>query len=122
MVVDPESGITISAGINEFGYVFDNHPDTGLALNGIQLPDWGKLKKLVEALMTIEPDTRYVGWDMAHTDSGWIVVEGNDMGQFVGQIPLCKGCREMVDRILEGIQREQKAKRMKKWKENHCIL
>lgn len=104
VAVDPETGITISAGRNELGYVFDNHPDTCQPLYGIQLPDWENLKRIIGKLMMIEPDTRYVGWDLAHTDNGWVVVEGNDVGQFVGQIPLGKGCKEIVDQILTEIQ------------------
>ena len=28
------------------------------------------------------PDVHYVGWDLALTDDGWVMIEGNEDGQF----------------------------------------
>ena len=28
-------------------------------------------------------DNHYVGWDFAHTDNGWVIVEGNPRGQII---------------------------------------
>ena len=30
------------------------------------------------------PTYGIIGWDLAHTDNGWVIVEGNHFGQFVG--------------------------------------
>ena len=39
----------------------------------------------------------YLSWDIAHTDSGWKVVEVNEVGQFVGaQLVSGKGLKEEV--------------------------
>ena len=38
------------------------------------------------------PSNRYAGWDLALTKNGWLMIEGNARGQFVGwQIPMQKG-------------------------------
>ena len=58
---------------------------------------------LKECMMVI-PSIHYVGWDLAHTENGWVIVEGNHTGQFVGQqMPLNKGCAREVEEILGGM-------------------
>ena len=45
---------------------------------------------------------RYVGWDMAYSDKGWAVVEGNGMSQMIGsQFLYKKGIREEVEHYME---------------------
>ncbi len=99
--VDKNTGTVISLGIDEKGNEYLKHPDSGLLFPGFQLPDWDGALKLVEKLMTIKPEIRYVGWDLAHTVKGWVVIEGNHRGQFIGQMPLHKGCAREVNRLLE---------------------
>ena len=41
--------------------------------------------ELGRKLAPITPRVRYVGWDLAHTDKGWIVVEGNFASQSLYQ-------------------------------------
>ena len=37
---------------------------------------------------------KYVGYDFALTENGWVLVEGNSLGQFVGQIAEQKGVKK----------------------------
>ena len=53
---------------------------------GAQLPDWQQAVALVKALADRIPSMKYIGWDLAHTEDGWVVVEANGSGQFVSQI------------------------------------
>ena len=54
------------------------HPDTGARIEGFQLPDWERVKRLAvrahEALDAIV----CIGWDVAILEDGPIIVEGND--------------------------------------------
>ena len=102
IAIDATTGITKSVGIDEYGNEYVIHPDTGEKVVGFQIPEWNSLIRLVDEIMRIDPDTKYVGWDFAHTDDGWVLVEGNDDGQFVGQqMPLKKGCFQEVRSILK---------------------
>lgn len=56
---------------------FTVHPDTGVALTGFKVPEWEKACELVRHLATKVGGLRYIGWDLAHTDNGWILVEAN---------------------------------------------
>jgi Sugar-transfer associated ATP-grasp len=73
--------------------VFECHPDTGKKVDGLQLPDWAAAVNLClrahESLETCPA----VGWDVAFTEQGPVLVEGNlpfgiELAQFVSGIPL----------------------------------
>lgn len=86
---------------DEAGHYFDKHPTTGVELKGFEIPRWNEAIKLVTELAEIIPDNRYISWDLALTDDGWVIVEGNAHGQFLWQIPYGEGFREELDQILD---------------------
>ena len=55
----------------------DRHPDTGAAIRGRKLPCWDEAKALAETVHEAFGDRVLVGWDIAITDEGPVVVEGN---------------------------------------------
>ncbi len=79
--VNLESGIVSSDGIDGTLNVYEKHPDTGVKYQGFELPDWNGALHYVDDLMALVPECRCVGWDLAHTDDGWVVVEGNPFPQ-----------------------------------------
>ena len=90
-------GIAWRSGMDEFGHDYVTHPDTGVFIPGLRLPEWDQAKQLVTDAMQIQQDIRYVGWDLAYTDRGWIIIEANDNGQFHGyQIPYHYGARKQL--------------------------
>ncbi|MEQ8830242.1 MAG: sugar-transfer associated ATP-grasp domain-containing protein [Alphaproteobacteria bacterium] len=55
----------------------DVHPDTGAAISGTRVPDWDAvLETALQAARAI-PSTPYVGWDLALSADGPVVIEGN---------------------------------------------
>ncbi len=74
-VID-DNGYAIAAGdVKRHKYTV--HPDTGVPLTGFKVPDWEEACELVRRLATKVGGLRYIGWDLAHTDNGWIIVEAN---------------------------------------------
>lgn len=56
---------------------------------------------MAKELANVVPEQRYVGWDLAYTDAGWVMIEGNSWSQFVGpQISQRRGMRSYVDRTF----------------------
>lgn len=53
------------------------HPATGTHLIGFELPQIQEVKDLVCESAKILPQSRYIGWDVAITPSGPVLVEGN---------------------------------------------
>lgn len=99
--VDAATGMVTTDGFDEDGRSYPFHPDTGVAVRGSRLPDWEGALDLVTKLMRLVPEDRYVGWDLAHTDKGWDVVEGNAQGQFVMQFADKIGLRKQFEELIE---------------------
>ena len=70
------------------------HPDSGCQILGMQIPRWDELRALGLELAAVLPEQKYISWDFALTDDGWVVVEGNCAGQFVcPQLTTLQGLR-----------------------------
>lgn len=83
-VIDPETGIITTDGVDENGKYYEKHPDSGVVYKGWQVPKWKELLALAEEIQRSIPQHKYVGWDFALTDKGWSLIEGN-WGQFLSQ-------------------------------------
>lgn len=57
--------------------IFTVHPDTGVRFKDYQIPCWEEAKKLVIDAAKIMPEVCYIGWDVAITDNGPVIIEGN---------------------------------------------
>ena len=100
-LVDPESGVISSRAKDEKGNTYIRHPDTGICFPGFQLPDWQDALILTKKLTNIRQDAGYVGWDLAHTQNGWVMVEGNSHAQLLmQQMFFTRGFRNEIDCIM----------------------
>jgi len=81
--IDAETGVIHNVAVDKVGNAFAIHPDTGVAFDGFQMPNWQACIDLAKrAAMRVET-VKYVGWDIASTPSGPVLVEGN---HFPGQV------------------------------------
>jgi hypothetical protein len=55
----------------------DHHPDTGTPITGVLVPHWSAVRDLGLQLMDAFPELDHVGWDLAVSDRGPRVIEGN---------------------------------------------
>lgn len=53
------------------------HPETGAPIAGVEVPHWPAVRSLVLRLCELLPFLIYVGWDVAVTAEGPVVIEGN---------------------------------------------
>lgn len=90
-------GVVITDGFSENGEVYKTHPNTMFLIKGYSIPEWECAIELVKKLAMVVPEQVYVGWDLAYTDTGWIMIEGNSWGQYIVQIPLRKGIRSIIE-------------------------
>lgn len=97
VAVDAETGICSTVGVDEFGNKYISHPDTGVILPGFRIPRWDEAVALAKQLARVVETNNYVGWDLALTDDGWVMVEGNPRGQFVIQIAIGKGVKKEIE-------------------------
>ncbi len=98
--VDPETGRVIVAG-DKKGAFYKTHPDTGVRLEGFEVPCWREAVETVCNLAQVVPSNRYAGWDLALSQSGWVLVEANARGQWGGQFLLQQGFRDEIEGYLK---------------------
>lgn len=78
--VDFDSGVLSAARSNPGVYEIDFHSvhiDTLAQIEGVQVPFWDKVKDISIEMSQKIPGLNLVGWDIAVSDCGLIVVEGN---------------------------------------------
>jgi glutathione synthase/RimK-type ligase-like ATP-grasp enzyme len=54
------------------------HPITGTGIVGFQVPLWDESLRLTQEAAKLVPEVAYVGWDVAVTPDGPVLVEGNE--------------------------------------------
>ena len=64
-IINPETGIIISDGINKAHERMERHPDTGKVFKGFQYPFWDKVCATVMRMARVIPQLNHVGWDIA---------------------------------------------------------
>lgn len=88
--VDPATGRLQGPGIMVRGGMVDRHPDTGVLLDGFEVPHFFAALELAARLHHEFPGLHTVGWDVAITEAGPVFVEGNDgwvAGLRIGLVP-----------------------------------
>lgn len=53
------------------------HPETDSLVRGVRVPYWAECLALAKAAMAAVPEARHVGWDVAVTPGGPVLIEGN---------------------------------------------
>lgn len=101
-VINAETGKIVTNGMDEYGNEYTYHPDSGIEYKEWQVPEWEQLKKLAKEMhLSIMPKHKYIGWDFALTDKGWVVIEGN-WGQYVCQQSCTKeGYKPIFEKYLK---------------------
>lgn len=88
--IDLKTG-QVYAACDKKGTKYDIHPDTGIKIVGFEIPRFEEALEFVKQLSNVLPKVRYVGWDVALRDDGWVMIEGNDKGQLGFQYPNHEG-------------------------------
>lgn len=106
-LVDVATGTVSTAGADSDGRLHDRHPSTGAAIKGMIIPDWDAIVQLVMQAATEVPMCGYIGWDVAVTPTGPILIEGNDDPGYVYQQhrslnPGGPGNRAVYEPFLQG--------------------
>ena len=103
--VDTEKGVLKGNAINKDLEEFEYHQTTNIKFDNYKIPFFDKVSDLcIEAAKKI-PEVNIIGWDVAITDNGPLIIEGNNGPGFdLIQVVLKKGTKYM----LEDIEKEMK--------------
>lgn len=73
-----EFGTVTLPAIDKNGKAYQVHPVSKKKIVGFQIPMYEEVIKLVQKAALEEPSVHYVGWDVAVTDHGPVLIEGNE--------------------------------------------
>ncbi len=86
--IDAESGIISHVAYDKDRITYENHPNTGYPIKGAKIPMWEDSLALIKEVGDILPQIGYVGWDVAVTPTGPVLIEGNNLpGHDILQLP-----------------------------------
>ncbi len=101
--IDLESGIVNSPGVYSDITKKEEavHPVTGERITGFEIPYWLESLQLVQEAALTDTGNRSIGWDVAVTNEGAELIEGNhDWCKLVWQLPVKKGLKSELERFL----------------------
>lgn len=95
--VSMTTGKIDSLAYTNFGEKYEKHPVTNHNLIGFQIPFWEEVIAICREAAFEVPDVRCVGWDVAITENGPLIIEGNDRwSRFLWQLPKEQGLYYMI--------------------------
>lgn len=84
-LVDIPSGIVISKAVDNCFREYTHHPVSGVRIVGFKIPAWDEVKKLALDAAKVTPELRYSSWDIAVTNKGPVLIEGNWDAEFYAE-------------------------------------
>lgn len=72
-----ENGRVYTPALDKQDNVYTKHPTTNEEILGFTIPMHSQAKELVEKAALVTPSVGYVGWDVAITEDGPVIIEGN---------------------------------------------
>lgn len=76
----------------------DTHPITGEKIVGFQVPFWKESIEMVKEAALVDTSNRSIGWDIAITNNGPELIEGNhDWCKLVWQLPVQNGLKPVLE-------------------------
>ena len=99
--IDEQSGIVTGPGVYSDITKEDEykHPVTGIEIVGFQIPFWVESLQMVRNAALMHPQNRSIGWDVAITNVGPELIEGNhDWCKLLWQLPVKKGLKPILDK------------------------
>jgi len=84
-------GIASNLGFDDRLGWLTHHPDTAAQIEGTVLPMWSDVRRLATSAHNVFDDRVLIGWDIAITASGPLIIEGNS-----------SPCVDLMQRPLRG--------------------
>jgi hypothetical protein len=88
-----DEGVALYPGVDKNSNVYGEHPVTGTPIVGFRVPMYDRVLDLAASLARRTPEAPYVGWDIAITADGPVVIEGNHNSSVFQPKPSASGVR-----------------------------
>ncbi len=87
------------------------HPITNVPIIGFKIPFWSDIIALVNKAALLVPANKSIGWDVAVTEKGPELIEGNhDWCKLVWQLPIHKGLKPTLEHHLSEFHKKGTSK------------
>lgn len=106
--IDLDKGILIGDAIDKDLNHYDVHPVSKVKFDGFVIPNWEEAKRLVLSASLVNNNIHMVGWDVAITDDGATLIEGNRRPGFdLIQVLSKRGRKDIMRHCLDIINKEE---------------
>ncbi len=100
--IDLETGKLMRPALDKALNEFTHHPKSNVKIEGFQLPYFDEVKKMVLEASLESDKILVVGWDVAITDDGPLIIEGNRRPGFdLVQVASRRGRMDIIRYVLE---------------------
>lgn len=107
--IDLETGKLLRPALDKDLNEYINHPTTNVQFEGFEIPYFDEVKKMVKKASLESDKILVVGWDVAITDNGPVIIEGNRRPGFdVVQVAARKGRKDIIEYVLSSIKNDAK--------------
>ena len=110
VLIDMETGKLTGNGIDK---KLNEHEcsATGVRYDGYQVPFWEEIKKLCLDAALVNDQIHFVGWDVAVTPNGPLLIEGNRGSGFdLPQVLAKRGLKDMIDTLIARVEELEQEK------------
>lgn len=101
--IDMETGKLIGKAIDKDLNEYEEHPVSHIKFDGFQIPCFEEAKKMVLEACLESDKILVVGWDVAISDKGPVIIEGNRRPGFDIVQVLSGGRKDIVDYVLNNV-------------------
>ena len=106
--IDLDKGILIGDAYDKDLNHFKVHPKSKVKFDGFKIPYWEEAKKLVLDASKVNNNIHMVGWDVAITDDGPTLIEGNRRPGFdLIQVLSKRGRKDIMMHCLDIVNKEE---------------
>ena len=75
--IDIDTGVICTDAVDGDNIIHELHPYTGTKIKGTKIPFFNEAKEMAVRAYGVVPQIRYIGWDVAITEKGPQLIEGN---------------------------------------------
>ena len=105
LAIDLDTGRVKGDAVDKDLKHFKKHPTTKVFFNNYELPYWKETKELVLKAALVNQNIKLVGWDVAITKNGPVLVEGNRRPGFdIVQVVSNRGRKDIINYVYDKLK------------------
>ena len=99
--VNIETGVVETPAYDKHYFPYTDHPITNKKIIGFRIPQWKAVKQFALDAAKVTPQLRYTSWDIAVTENGPILLEGNWDAEFYAEqmIYNCGNRKRFIEKL-----------------------